>query len=119
MTMIITIALVIQSLFGQEVDTVLPEGGAYLISDPVRNSWIGVATQVGRFSAKLALNCDGYDIGQNVNIGSTADGVVYVIEHPVMTDADHICYMIVGPQMSSVLCFTNDDGACDVALETD
>lgn len=89
---------------------------AYLVSDPIRDTWIGVATDTGRFSARLGGDCVGFGPGQNVTVDTTDDGLVYVISHPGIDDQ---CHMVVGPQMSSIPCLTNDQNQCDVALESD
>ena len=96
---------------------------AYTTADPVRPDVLGLATLDGRYAFQPSAAC-------HSSVWSVADGqevMLYVVAGrdawiaPLTTDGhlDAACPIQVQARMSSVPCFVNARGVCDVGQEWD
>jgi hypothetical protein len=88
---------------------------AYTTSHPGKADWLGLATQDGRYEIVLGDGCDA--IGPDMNVlADTSDDEHWTVQ---LLDADQVCSVAEWHWQGNTPCFTNADGACDVAGEQD
>ncbi len=98
---------------------------AYITADPINPDRLGLATPDGRYAITTALGggCDELSpplaVGQNILIYPNYEMPPWL----AITEVDSVppdgCMVRVEGRMSATPCFTNDDGVCDIAAESD
>lgn len=108
--------LVALALFAQMLDPLEPQQ-AYTTADPNNADRFGLATVDGRFAATAVQDCGNITVGQNI--------LIYPAYHIppwlAITSTDGSlpgCLAHVEGRMDNTPCFTNADGLCDIAAET-
>jgi hypothetical protein len=91
---------------------------AYTSADPINPDRFGLATPDGRYSITPIQECDWLAVEQNVNVYPNWQMPPWL----GLSGTDSMqpgCVVRVEGRMSNVPCFTNADGLCDVAAESD
>lgn len=89
---------------------------AYTTDDPNNPDRLGLATQTGRYSITAVDNCDWLATQQNILIWPEYRIPPWLAIGPVGADLPG-CLVKVNGRMSSVQCFQDDLGVCDVNVE--
>lgn len=85
----------------------------YTLFDQVREDWLTLATPTGRYSIELVAGCESVGPGQNHRLIVGSDDTYRLV-------ADGLdCQVVVVAERTTVPCFTNEFGDCDVNEEVD
>lgn len=87
---------------------------AYTMAHPGKADWLALATQDGRYEIALGTDpgCDGIAADMNVLASTDMSSPTWSLQLP---GSDQACTVVEWHWMGDLPCFTNPDGACDVA----
>jgi hypothetical protein len=90
-----------------------PLGVRAYTTDAGSSDHLGLALPNGRYTIELGAGCDGMTPGVNVEYIAGSGGVGAI----QLLDIEQLCNVYIDGTLSAELCFTNDEGDCDVTLE--